>query len=62
MDLVFGEFVTTFTNFATGAASPADYRSEVNKYTLYFVYLFIAKFGLVYIHSVGICLRICLKS
>lgn len=25
----------------------------MNKYTLYFIYLFIAKFGLVYIHSVG---------
>ncbi|CAO2653774.1 Nn.00g031850.m01.CDS01 [Neocucurbitaria sp. VM-36] len=51
MDLIFGKFVTSFTGFATGALSPAQYRSEVNKYTLYFVYLFIAKFGLVYIHS-----------
>ncbi|KAF2108830.1 multidrug resistance protein 1 [Lophiotrema nucula] len=54
MNLVFGKFVTTFTDFATGAISPTDYRSEVNKYTLYFLYLFVAKFCLVYIHSVFI--------
>ncbi|CAN9153860.1 unnamed protein product [Alternaria alternata] len=51
MDLVFGKFVSTFTGFATGSITPAQYRSEVDKYSLYFVYLFIAKFGLVYIHS-----------
>ncbi|KAF2258210.1 multidrug resistance protein 1 [Lojkania enalia] len=51
MDLIFGKFVTSFTGFATGTLSAAGYRSEVNKYTLYFVYLFIAKFALVYIHS-----------
>lgn len=53
MDLVFGKFVTTFTGFATGATTPAQYRSEVTKFTLYFIYLFIAKFSLVYIHSVS---------
>ncbi|KAI8941697.1 hypothetical protein NX059_002907 [Plenodomus lindquistii] len=54
MDLVFGKFVTTFIGFAAGATTPEQYRSEVDKYTLYFVYLFVAKFGLVYVHSVGI--------
>ncbi|KAF2676906.1 P-loop containing nucleoside triphosphate hydrolase protein [Lentithecium fluviatile CBS 122367] len=52
MNLLFGKFVTTFTRFATGDFSPAQYRSEVNKYTLYFVYLFVARFTLFYIHSV----------
>ncbi|KAF2996864.1 hypothetical protein E8E13_004472 [Curvularia kusanoi] len=52
MDLVFGKFVTAFNGFAVGTVSPADYRSQVNKYTLYFVYLFIGKFACVYIHSV----------
>ncbi|KAI4694089.1 uncharacterized protein J4E84_002669 [Alternaria hordeiaustralica] len=51
MDLVFGKFISTFTGFATGSITPAQYRAEVNKYTLYFIYLFVAKFGLVYIHS-----------
>ncbi|KAF2821176.1 P-loop containing nucleoside triphosphate hydrolase protein [Ophiobolus disseminans] len=54
MDLIFGKFVTTFTGFAIGTISPAQYRSEVNKFTLYFIYLFIAKFATVYIHSVCI--------
>ncbi|EFQ93765.1 hypothetical protein CFE70_003811 [Pyrenophora teres f. teres 0-1] len=51
MDLVFGKFITTFNGFATGSLTAAKYRSEVNKYTLFFIYLFIAKFFLVYIHS-----------
>ncbi|XPS78515.1 ABC-type xenobiotic transporter [Ascochyta lentis] len=54
MDLVFGKFVTAFNGFAIGTIGPAEYRSQVNKYTLYFVYLFVAKFALVYIHSVSI--------
>ncbi|KAH7071971.1 P-loop containing nucleoside triphosphate hydrolase protein, partial [Paraphoma chrysanthemicola] len=54
MDLVFGKFVTSFTGFATGSITPAQYRSEVNRYTLYFIYLFIAKFATVYIYSVCI--------
>lgn len=54
LDLIFGKFVTTFNSFATGALSPADYMSQVEKYTLYFVYLFAAKFALVYIHTVGV--------
>jgi hypothetical protein len=33
MNLIFGIFITTFTGFATGATTPAQYRSELNKYT-----------------------------
>ncbi|EAT87066.2 hypothetical protein SNOG_06002 [Parastagonospora nodorum SN15] len=54
MNLVFGKFVTSFTGFGTGAISAATYRADVNKFTLYFIYLFVAKFALVYIHSVCI--------
>ncbi|KAF1997764.1 P-loop containing nucleoside triphosphate hydrolase protein [Amniculicola lignicola CBS 123094] len=54
MNLVFGKFVTTATGFATGALTPTEYRSEINKYTLYFVYLFVGKFALVYIFSITI--------
>ncbi|KAH8907719.1 P-loop containing nucleoside triphosphate hydrolase protein [Coniochaeta sp. PMI_546] len=52
MDIVFGRFVTVFNNYLIGYISPEDYRSEVNKYTLWFVYLFIAKFVLVYAWTV----------
>ncbi|PVI00034.1 multidrug resistance protein-like protein 1 [Periconia macrospinosa] len=54
MNLVFGGFVTTSTQFAVGAITPAQYRSAVNHYTLYFVYLFVGKFATFYIHSVCI--------
>lgn len=70
MDLVFGKFVTTLTAFASETIPPAEFRSQINKFTyavfqllwlsikvnsrhsLYFIYLFAAKFGLFYIHSV----------
>ncbi|KAF2450390.1 multidrug resistance protein 1 [Karstenula rhodostoma CBS 690.94] len=52
MDLIFGKFITTFVRFSTGVLTPAQYRSEVNKYTLYFLYLFVGKFCLFYTHSV----------
>ncbi|KAF5232808.1 hypothetical protein FAUST_8534 [Fusarium austroamericanum] len=52
MDLVFGKFINVFTDFATGSLSPAGYRTEVSKYSLYFVYLFIAKFVLTYIWTI----------
>lgn len=33
MDLVFGKFVTVFTNFSVGLATGDEYRSEINHYT-----------------------------
>lgn len=33
MDLLFGKFVTTFNNFATGAVGPDDYMRQVSNYT-----------------------------
>ncbi|CAI6230575.1 unnamed protein product [Periconia digitata] len=54
MNLVFGRFVTIFTQFAVGDVTPAQYRSEINKYTLYFVYLFIGRFSTFYLHAVCI--------
>lgn len=56
MNLVFGKQVTTFNNFALGTVTPADFRSEVNRYTLFFVYIFIGRFVLNYLWTV--CLSI----
>jgi ATP-binding cassette subfamily B (MDR/TAP) protein 1 len=53
MDIVFGKFVDVFNDFAVGDLSPAGYRREVSKYTLFFVYLFVAKFVLTYVWTVG---------
>jgi ATP-binding cassette subfamily B (MDR/TAP) protein 1 len=49
MDLIFGKFVTTFNNFAIGQMAPRDFRDELNYWTMFFFYLFIAKFVLNYI-------------
>ncbi|KKZ63523.1 hypothetical protein EMCG_02148 [[Emmonsia] crescens] len=54
MTLIFGGFVTTITDFATGAATPEKFRSEVNKLALWFIYLFVGKFVLTYIFTVAI--------
>jgi len=52
MDIVFGKFVTIFNSFAVGELSPEGYRQEVSRYSLYFLYLFIAKFVLSYVWMV----------
>ncbi|KAM4061102.1 ABC transporter transmembrane domain-containing protein [Hirsutella rhossiliensis] len=52
MDVVFGKFVNVFNDFSTGTLSPAAYRAEVARFSLYFVYIFIAKFALTYIWTV----------
>jgi ATP-binding cassette subfamily B (MDR/TAP) protein 1 len=49
MDIFFGKFINVFTAFASGELSPAGYRSEVGKYSLYFVYIFVGKLVLTYI-------------
>ncbi|KAI5802978.1 P-loop containing nucleoside triphosphate hydrolase protein [Geopyxis carbonaria] len=54
MDLVFGRFITLFTAFTTGTMSAAEFRTELNSYTLYFVYLFVAKFVLTYIWTTAL--------
>lgn len=51
MTVVFGRLVAKFNGWAAGTISPEDMKSSVNEYALYFVYLFIAKFFLVYIHT-----------
>ncbi|KAF5976895.1 P-loop containing protein, partial [Fusarium bulbicola] len=49
MDLIFGKFVTTFNAFAKGQSTPAEFRADLTHWTLWFVYLFVAKFTLSYI-------------
>jgi ATP-binding cassette subfamily B (MDR/TAP) protein 1 len=44
----------SLTVAGTGEMTAAQYRTLVNKYTLYYVYLFVAKFVLVYIYTTTI--------
>lgn len=68
MDVVFGKFVNVFNDFVVGKLTPAGYRREVDSFrylnsrlplrpdvlifSLYFIYLFIAKFILTYVWTV----------
>ncbi|KAM7188807.1 P-loop containing nucleoside triphosphate hydrolase protein [Naviculisporaceae sp. PSN 640] len=49
MEIVFGKFVTVFQQYTVGQLSGDEFRSNLNQYTLFFVYLFLGKFVLVYI-------------
>lgn len=52
MTVVFGSFTTRFSDFSTGSFSAADFKREINHYVLYFIYLFVARFFLVYVSNV----------
>ncbi|KAF7560030.1 hypothetical protein G7046_g4121 [Stylonectria norvegica] len=52
MDIIFGKFINVFNDFVAGKLSPAGYRHQVGRYSLYFVYLFVARFILTYIWTV----------
>ncbi|KAL9015581.1 MAG: hypothetical protein Q9185_007027 [Variospora sp. 1 TL-2023] len=52
MTVVFGSFTTRFSDFSTGTFSAADFKREINHYVLYFIYLFVARFFLVYVSNV----------
>ncbi|KAB5571931.1 P-loop containing nucleoside triphosphate hydrolase protein [Coniochaeta sp. 2T2.1] len=57
MNFVFGKFVTVFNDFITGRKTPEEFRHSINQYTLYFVYLFVAKFVLSYIWTTVISIN-----
>ncbi|KAI9875401.1 MAG: hypothetical protein M1823_007486, partial [Watsoniomyces obsoletus] len=52
--LIFGQFTTKFNNFSTGQSSPDQFRSDVDKQVLWFIWLFIARFVITYISSIAV--------
>ncbi|KAL8784942.1 MAG: hypothetical protein Q9213_003684 [Squamulea squamosa] len=54
MTLIFGELVAKFNASQGGQASPDAFRNDISHYVLYFIYLFIAKFCLIYASSLAI--------
>ncbi|KAK6500277.1 hypothetical protein TWF481_010622 [Arthrobotrys musiformis] len=54
MNLVFGKFVNIFNDFIAGRKSPEEFRSAINRHTLYFVYLFVGKFTLISINAIRV--------
>ncbi|KIW87663.1 uncharacterized protein Z519_11637 [Cladophialophora bantiana CBS 173.52] len=49
MSLVFGTFTTKFNNFASGRSTPQQFRDDVDHFVLWFIYLFVGRFGVTYI-------------
>lgn len=54
MTLVFGGFTSKFNAFAAGERSPQDFRNDVDGFVLWFIYLFVARFVVVYISNTAI--------
>lgn len=54
MTILFGQFTTKFTNFANGSSTPDEFKSDVNSFCLWFIYLFIGKFVISYLATVSI--------
>lgn len=52
MTLVFGQFTTDFNNFASGQSTPDEFRTRVDSFVLWFIYLFIGRFVLAYTGNV----------
>lgn len=44
MTIIFGQFTGKFADFAGGSVDTDDFKSEVNSFLLWFIYLFVAKF------------------
>ncbi|KAJ4372965.1 hypothetical protein N0V83_003256 [Neocucurbitaria cava] len=53
MTLVYGNFAGSFTSFSVDAIAAAHFRHQINKFTLYFVYLGIGSFVCNFIAIVG---------
>ncbi|KAF7594199.1 hypothetical protein BBP40_009903 [Aspergillus hancockii] len=51
VNLVLGKFMTLLSDFTVGTRLPDDFMSQVSKFSLYFVYIGIARFGCTYIYS-----------
>ncbi|KAL8871210.1 MAG: hypothetical protein Q9174_002912 [Haloplaca sp. 1 TL-2023] len=52
MTIIFGSFTTEFSDFTAGIITPDAFKDEVNSLVLWFIYLFIARFIIVYIADV----------
>ena len=54
MTIIFGKFISQFNGFAAGNTSPDSFKQSADSFILWFIYLFLARFGLSYITTVAI--------
>ncbi|RPB05623.1 putative Leptomycin B resistance protein pmd1 [Choiromyces venosus 120613-1] len=53
MTIIFGQLAGAFRDFMLGAIDGAKMQSELNRFTLYFLYLGVGEFVMIYISTVG---------
>ncbi|RSL90957.1 hypothetical protein CEP51_000511 [Fusarium floridanum] len=51
VNIVLGQFITLLTDFTSDSASTQRFMSDVSKYSLYFIYIGIARFAFTYIYA-----------
>ena len=54
MTIIFGQFTTKFNNYVTGDSSAEEFKNNVDSFILWFVYLFVARFVVVYVANTSI--------
>ena len=54
MTIIFSGFTAKFNNYVTGSQSVEEFKNSVDNFVLYFVYIFAAKFVVVYVANVSI--------
>lgn len=52
MTIIFGQFTTKFNDFVNGDNSGETFKSDVDQFVLWFVYLFVGRFAIVYIANI----------
>ncbi|KAM0431867.1 hypothetical protein ACHAPT_005120 [Fusarium lateritium] len=54
MTIVFGQFTSQFSDFASGSSDPDSFQSDASSFVLWFIYLFIGKFVLTYVATAAV--------
>ena len=57
MTIIFGQFTTKFTSFVSGGRSEQEaqrFKDNVDGFVLWFIYLFVARFAVVYIGNLAV--------
>ncbi|CZR52634.1 related to multidrug resistance protein [Phialocephala subalpina] len=52
MSIIFGAFATKFNDFSLGNVSPDTFKKDISHYTLWFIYLFVARLVVSYVANV----------
>ena len=54
MTIIFGQFTAKFNSFSSGSGSVQAFRNDVNTFVLWFIYLFAARFVVIYVANLTV--------